>query len=395
MCLTYKSTIRCCFVGYIVQAVINNFAPLLFITFNSVYNIPLSEIALLISMNFGVQLATDLTCAVVIEKTGWRVPIVLCHGLSAAGLILLGILPRMTDHKFAALCIAVAVYSVGGGLLETLISPITEACPGDDKAGAMSLLHSFYCWGQMGVVAVSTLFFFIFGIENWHIMAFIWALIPIVNGIFFAFVPLGTLTDEGQEQLTVKKLFCNRTFLVMIVIMLCAASAELSVSQWASAFAEKGLGVSKAAGDLLGPMMFAFFMGMSRLIHAFFGKKLGISLEKTIFYSTLFCVLSYLIIALVPLPAVALCGMALCGFSVGLLWPGAFSIAGATIKGGGTTMFALLALFGDLGCGFGPFIVGQVADAMNNNLSAGILVTAAFPLLLAILLLPFIKAKQQ
>lgn len=392
MKLKYKHTITACFVGYIVQAIINNFMPLLFLTFEASYGIPLSKIGLLISINFGLQLLTDLAAAFVLDKTGWRVPVVLAHLLAASGLIMLAFLPDIMDDKFLALLISVAVFGVGGGLLEVLISPITEACPGEDKAGAMSLLHSFFCWGHVGVVLISTLFFALFGIENRRILTLFWAIIPLLNMIFFCFVPFGTLDNEKEEKSSLASLFKNKSFLLMLLLMFCAACSELSVSQWASAFAEKALKVDKAVGDLAGPMFFALLMGISRVLHSAYGQRLRLSLEKLILASSLLCVASYLLIALSPIPILSLIGCGICGFSVGILWPGTFSLGAKYIKGG-TAMFAIMALFGDLGCGLGPLVVGNVASATNDNLSLGILVAVIFPIIMTIALLVHIFSK--
>ncbi|MBR4882102.1 MAG: MFS transporter, partial [Clostridia bacterium] len=332
MKLTYKHTITACFIGYIVQAVINNFAPLLFLTFERDYGIPLGQIGILIGINFGVQLTTDFVTALIADKTGWRVPIVTAHVMAAAGLIMMATLPEVMANKFLALVISVVTYSVGGGLLEVLISPITEACPGDDKAAAMSLLHSFYCWGLVGVVLLSTLFFAVFGIASWKVLAFIWAVIPVFNIFLFSLVPFGKLEKEDEVRMPVVKLFKNKYFILMIIIMFCSASCELAVAQWASAFAEKALGVSKTIGDLMGPMMFAVLMGGARLIHAFAGDRIKWSLERMILYSAVLCLASYLVISLSPLPWLSLFGCAVCGFSVGILWPGTFSLASESIR---------------------------------------------------------------
>ena len=393
MKLTYKHTISACFIGYIVQAIINNFPALLFLTFEKNYGIPLAQIGMLVGINFGIQLLTDLVAAVVVEKTGWRIPMVLAHILSVCGLIFLAVLPDIMDNKFLALTVAVSVTAVGGGLLEVLISPITEACPGDDKAGAMSLLHSFYCWGYMGVVILSTLFFLLVGIDNWQILALIWAVVPLINLFLFCFVPFGSLSGDNDEKGAIKTLFKNKTFYLIIVIMFCAACCEQSVSQWASAFAEKALGVSKSVGDLAGPMLFALLMGTARAVHGSFGNKIKIPLEKLILYSSILCLGSYLLISLCPLPWLSLIGCGICGFSVGILWPGTFSIAAKTVRGG-TFMFAILALFGDLGCGAGPMMVGSVASALGDNLNIGILVSAIFPIIMILSLITHIKSKK-
>ena len=385
---SYKSTMCACFTGYIVQAIINNFAPLLFVTFQKTFDIPLSQITALITVNFVIQLLIDLLSAGFIDKIGYRASAVLSHVFAAVGLILLTVLPEVFASPFVGLLIAVIIYAVGGGLLEVLVSPIMEACPTENKEKAMSLLHSFYCWGHMAVVLFSTLFFTAFGISNWRILAIIWALIPIVNAIFFTQVPIYSLQEEGEKGLTLKELCRNKVFWLMMIMMVCSGASEQAVSQWASTFAEQGLGVSKTVGDLAGPLAFAAFMGTSRLLYGKFGDKLN--LNKCMFFSACLCVISYLCIALIPVPAIGLIGCALCGFSVGVLWPGTFSKSSAAIKRGGTVMFAMLALAGDLGCSGGPTLAGLVSGNFNNNLHIGILSAIIF---LAIMLLCLLISK--
>lgn len=380
MKLTYKHTMYACFTGYIVQAIINNFIPLLFLTFQSTYGIPIGKITFLVTFNFGVQLFIDFISPYFIDKIGYRISTVAAHIFSATGLISLAVLPEMLPDPFAGLMTAVVIYAIGGGLTEVLISPIVEACPSDNKEAAMSLLHSFYCWGHVGVVLISTAFFAVFGIENWKILAILWTVIPIFNAIFFTKVPIANLIEDGEQGLTLKQLCSNKAFWVMILLMFCAGSSEQSVSQWASAFAEKGLGVSKTVGDLMGPMLFAVTMGLSRVLYSKTDGKINI--QKAMLYSGLLCVGSYLLVALSPWPAVGLIGCGICGFSVGVLWPGVFSYASSTIRLGGTLMFALLALAGDLGCSLGPTVVGTVSDAANDNLQIGILAACIFPVLL-------------
>lgn len=382
---SYKSTMCACFTGYIVQAIINNFAPLLFVTFQKTFDIPLSQITALITVNFVIQLLIDLLSAGFIDKIGYRASAVLSHVFAAVGLILLTVLPEVFASPFVGLLIAVIIYAVGGGLLEVLVSPIMEACPTENKEKAMSLLHSFYCWGHMAVVLLSTLFFTAFGISNWRILAIFWALIPIVNAIFFTQVPIYSLQEEGEKGLTLKELCRNKVFWLMMIMMVCSGASEQAVSQWASTFAEQGLGVSKTVGDLAGPLAFAALMGTSRLLYGKFGDKLN--LNKCMFFSACLCVISYLCIALIPVPAIGLIGCALCGFSVGVLWPGTFSKSSAAIKRGGTVMFAMLALAGDLGCSGGPTLAGLVSGNFNNNLHIGILSAIIFPAIMLLCLL--------
>lgn len=376
----YQKTIYACFTGYIVQAIINNFVPLLFLTFESDYRIPLSQITVLITFNFGVQLLIDFLSAGFVDKIGYRMSIVIAHVFSAAGLIGLVILPGLLPDAFAGLLIAVMIYAVGGGLIEVLVSPIMESCPTENKERAMSLLHSFYCWGHVGVVLLSTLFFRIFGIENWKVLAFIWAVIPILNAFVFMGAPIAPLVEEGEEGMTMTALFKEKVFWILMLMMMCAGASEQAVSQWASTFAEKGLGVSKMAGDLAGPMAFAVLMGCARAFYGKYGDK--IDLDKFMTGSGILCIISYLCISLSPSPVLSLAGCALCGLSVGIMWPGSFSKAAASMKNGGTALFAFLALAGDVGCSGGPTLVGFVSNLANGNLKSGILTAIIFPVAL-------------
>ncbi len=378
----YQKTMYACFIGYIVQAVVNNFVPLLFVTFQNTYDIPLSKITFLITINFVIQLFVDMLSAGFIDKIGYRASVIIAHICAAVGLILLSFLPEIMPDPYIGILISVFFYAVGGGLIEVLISPIIEACPTDNKEKTMSLLHSFYCWGHMGVVLLSTLFFAVFGIANWRVLTVIWAVIPVANILLFATAPMYSLMEEGEEGLGLKDLFKNKVFWLMMLMMLCAGASEQSVSQWASTFAEKGLGVTKTVGDLAGPMAFAMLMGTSRLIYGKYGERF--ELDKFMSYSCILCMISYLCIVFVPSPVVGLIGCAVCGFSVGIMWPGTFSKASAAIKGGGTAMFAMLALAGDMGCSGGPTLVGLVSSAFGNNMKMGILFAIIFPVLLFI-----------
>lgn len=371
-----------CFIGYIVQAIVNNFVPLLFVTFQTTYQIPLAKITMLITINFAIQLLIDLLSAKFVDRIGYRISILIAHAMSALGLVLLTILPEVLPDAFAGILIAVGIYAVGGGLIEVLISPILEACPTEHKEKAMSLLHSFYCWGHMGVVLLSTVFFSIFGIQHWKILALLWAVIPVANMLLFAKAPIYSLNEEGEKGLSLKELLCNKMFWVLMLMMACAGAAEQSVSQWASTFAEQGLGVSKTVGDLTGPMAFAFLMGLSRLIYGKFGDKMD--LDRFMTFSCLLCIAAYLCISLIPNPVISLAGCAVCGFSVGILWPGTFSKAAVTIRGGGTALFAMLALAGDVGCSGGPTLAGLMSGVFGDNLRMGILTAVVFPVLLLV-----------
>lgn len=376
----YNKTIQACFVGYIVQAIINNFAPLLFLTFQRTYDIPLSQITMLITFNFGVQLLVDLLSVGFVDRLGYRFCMVLAHILSAAGLIFLTVLPGILPSAFAGILIAVMVYAIGGGLLEVLVSPVVESCPSDNKEKAMSMLHSFYCWGHVGVVLISTIFFSVFGITNWKILAVLWAIVPLANAMAFTKVPIRPLMEEGETGLSLKELLTMKTFWILLIMMICAGASEQGVSQWASTLAEKGLGITKTAGDLAGPMAFAILMGASRAFYGKCGDR--ISLDRFMVWSSLLCIASYLGIGLFQAPQLSLVCCALCGLSVGIMWPGTFSKAAAALPKGGTAMFALLALGGDVGCSGGPTLVGFVSELAGDDLKRGILAGVIFPVLL-------------
>ena len=390
MKLTFKHTLVSCFISYITQAIILNFIPLLFVTFQNDYGLPLSQITLLVTVNFMTQLVVDATAPLYVDRIGYRPCVTVAHFLVAAGLLLLTVLPDVMP-PFPGMMICVVLYGIGCGMMEVLISPITESCPTDNKEKAMALLHSFYCWGSMGVVLLSTLFFSTAGIDHWKTLARIWALIPLVNGFLFANVPINTLIAEGERGMKLSELFRSKTLWVLLLMMFCAGASEHGVVQWASAFVEKGLGVPKIIGDLAGPMAFAALMGITRIVFVKFGERIG--LDRFIAGSSILCVVAYLLIVLVPEPAVNLIGCGLCGIGVAILWPGTLSKGASALRNGGTTMFALLAVAGDFGCTAGPTVVGWVSGAMGDNLKAGILTAIIFPLLLIPCIL-FFRKKQ-
>ncbi len=379
----YRHTINACYIGYITQAIVNNFAPLLFLTFARDYNLGLDKITLITTLNFGFQLFIDFVSAKFIDKIGYRVSIVLGHVCAVLGLVLLAVLPDMlapSGHAYTGILISVLFYAVGGGVTEVLISPIVEACPTDNKEAAMSLLHSFYCWGFVFVILMSTVFFHFAGVNRWRVLALLWALIPLVNTFYFSLVPIYPVVAAEERQLSISALVKNRLFWLIVVMMVCAGASEQAVGQWVSAFAESALHVGKTVGDLAGPCAFAFMQGLSRLIYGKRGEHLP--LKKAMLSCALLCVASYLLIVFAPHPVLALIACALTGFAVGIFWPGTFSMAALAIPGGGTAMYALLALAGDLGCSGGPTLTGFVANAAGGRLPAGIAAAIVFPALM-------------
>lgn len=378
---SYAHTIYASYLGYITQAVVNNFAPLLFLTFVSDYGLSLEEITWITTVNFVVQLCVDLLSAKIIDRVGYRISIITAHILAALGIIGLAVLPDLFGNAYVGLMTAVVLYAVGGGIIEVLISPIVEACPTEKKEAAMSLLHSFYCWGHVFLVVMSTVFFQLFGIGNWKSLAFVWALIPILNSIYFTLVPIYPIT-AGHEKMSFGSLLKQKVFWLIVIIMICAGASEQAMSQWASAFAESALKVSKTVGDMAGPCAFAVLMGTARAIYGKCSER--IPLKKFMIGSALLCIVCYAVAVFAGSPVMGLVGCALCGFSVGIFWPGTFSIAAGKLPGGGTAMYALMALAGDVGCASGPTVVGMVADSFDGNLKSGLLAAMIFPVLILI-----------
>ena len=379
----YKKTVIACFIGAISQAIVVNFAPLLFVTFQNIFGIPLEEITVLISLNFITQFSTDLVASKYAKRIGYRKCLIAAHSMAGGGLIMMAFLPQIIN-PFVALIMATIIYAVGGGLLEVLTSPLLEACPTKNKSALMSLMHSFYSWGVVGVVIVSTVFFELFGINNWAVMACIWAMVPLGNIILLSTAQMYEISDSGDDKPNYKQLFSQKVFWLIIIIMLCSGAAELAVSQWASTFVEQGFHLSKSTGDLIGVGGFAAFMGLSRVIYS--KCAIRISPMRAIALSTCLCIVSYLMIGLSNSGVIGLMGCVLCGFSVGILWPGTLSMASESVVSGGTTMFALCALGGDIGCTSGPALAGFMTGVLGGDLRLGILCSIIFPILLIVAL---------
>ncbi len=375
----YKKTLVACYLGFVTQAITANFTPLLFLTFKNTYGIGFEKIALIPMVFYFTQLLIDFAAAKFVDKIGYRVCVVSSQVLSAAGLVLMAVLPELFPVPFAGILIAVVLYAIGSGLVEVLVSPIVEACPFENKGGMMSLLHSFYCWGAVAVILGSTLFFTVFGIENWKILTVLWAIIPFWNAFNFMFCPIERLVEEDQRMRT-SQLLKLPLFWLLILLMICAGASEASMAQWASAFTESAMGVSKTVGDLAGPCLFAVFMGISRIVYGKLSEKLD--LTKTMLACGGLCVLCYLTASLSAIPIIGLAGCALCGVSVGIMWPGTISISSQKCPRGGTAMFAFLALAGDLGATVSPSLVGGISNMAGGNLKAGLFAATAFPLLL-------------
>ncbi len=388
----YRKTKLACYLGFVTQAIAANFAPLLFLKFHNDYGISLGNIALISTVFFFTQLLIDLFCAKFVDRIGYRVSIIVSEVCSAVGLVGLAFLPEILPNAFAGILISVTVYAVGCGLIEVLVSPIIEACPFENKEATMSLLHSFYCWGSVGTIVISTLFFRFFGMDSWRWLTVIWALIPAYNIYNFATCPIVPIVEEGQG-MGIRQLGKKPLFWVSICLMVCAGASELSMAQWASAYAEAALGLSKTFGDLMGPCLFAVTMGISRVIYGKYGEKLN--LMSFMIGSGALCVVCYILASLIKNPIIGLIGCIICGFSVGIMWPGTISISSKKFPAGGTAMFALLAMAGDLGGGIGPAIVGRVTQYAGDDIRAGMAVGLVFPIVLIIMLIIMSKAKER
>ncbi len=386
----YKKTLTACYLGFVTQSISANFAPLLFLTFKSTYGITLDKIAVIPSVFYLTQLFVDLAATKFADKTGYRSCVVASQLLSAAGLALMAFLPDILYNPFIGIIIAVVLYAIGSGLIEVLVSPVVEACPFENKDGVMSLLHSFYCWGAVAVISGSTLFFALFGIENWKILTLLWALVPLYNTVNFISCPIERLSEDGSS-MGVSGLFKAPIFWLMIILMVCSGASEAAMAQWASAFTESALGISKTVGDIAGPCMFAVFMGISRVLYGKFSEKLD--LTRVMFICGIMCVCCYLLASLSIQPIYALAGCALCGFAVGIMWPGSISISSQNCPKGGTAMFAFLALAGDMGATVSPAVVGAVSEMAGGNLKTGLLAGTVFPAMLVVALIVLNRAK--
>ncbi len=375
----YKKTLIACYLGFVTQAISANFAPLLFLTFKGTYGITLEKIAMIPLIFYLTQLLVDLAATKFADKIGYRACVVASQVLSAVGIVLMAILPEILPAPFIGILISVVLYAVGSGLIEVLVSPIVEACPFENKDGMMSLLHSFYCWGAMGVILGSTLFFAVFGVENWKILTFIWALVPLYNTFNFINCPIERLVEDGKS-MGIGKLLKTPIFWLMIILMVCSGASETTMAQWASAFTESAIGVSKTVGDLAGPCLFAMFMGISRMLYGKFSEKLD--LTKVMLVCGIMCTGCYLLASLSALPILGLAGCALCGLAVGIMWPGSISISSQNCPRGGTAMFAFLALAGDLGAMVSPAMVGSLSEKAGGNLKTGLLAATIFPVVL-------------
>jgi len=370
----YKSTLHACYLGYITQALIVNLPPLLFIVFREKFGLSFTMLGSLVLIVFVTQLIVDAAAVKIVDRIGYRASAIIAHAFAAVGMLACAFLPRIMPQPYSGLIIASILYAIGGGLIEVLVSPIVESLPGEAKASSMSLLHSFYSWGQVLVVALSTIALVLIGQDLWFVLPLAWAVLPIITLIKFIHVPLMPQEEESKRT-PLKTLLTSRIFLIAILLMICSGAAEQ-----ASLFAEKGLGISKTLGDLLGPCLFAVMMGIARTLYGVKGQK--INMHKTLVFSSVMCILSFAITALVPVPAIALIGCSLCGLSVSLMWPGMLSLTAAGYPSGGTAMFALMALGGDLGCSIGPQLTGIIADQSSLNL--GLLAAVVFPAVMLI-----------
>ena len=379
----YKKTLIACYLGFVTQAISANFAPLLFITFKNTYGITLDKIAMIPLVFYLTQLLVDLAATKFADKIGYRTCVVASQVLSAVGLTLMAILPETLPVPFIGILVSVVLYAIGSGLIEVVVSPIVEACPFENKDGVMSLLHSFYCWGAMGVILGSTFFFAIFGVENWKILTFVWALVPLYNTFNFMNCPIERLVEDGKS-MGISNLLKMPIFWLMIILMVCSGASEATMAQWASAFTESAIGVSKMVGDLAGPCLFALFMGISRMLYGKFSEKLD--LNKVMLACGIMCAGCYLLASLSTLPILGLAGCALCGFSVGIMWPGSISISSKNCPKGGTAMFAFLALAGDFGGMVSPAMVGSLSEMAGGNLKTGLLAATVFPVVLVLVL---------
>lgn len=374
-----RYTLFACYFGYITQAIINSLLPLLFVTLQHQFRLSVSQIGFMVSYNFIMQILVDLFAAKYADRIGYRRCMIWAHITAAVGIAGLGFFPFVLPDPYIGLLVCVTISAMGGGLIEALVGPIVQALPLERKESAIGILHSFYCWGHAGVVIFTTLFFQLAGTENWRLLCALWAVIPAANLILCGVCPMYQLDDEG-ETLPFRHIFKMKYFWLFVLLMLCAGAAEHAMVQWSSFFAEESLHITKAVGDLLGPCMFAILMGISRAVYGAFGDRLP--LQKLLVITGFGCVSSYLLAVFSPIPILSLVGCGICGLTVGLMWPGSFNLCAKYCPKGGTAMFALLAVAGDLGCSAGPSVVSSAAALFDGQIKAGLLAATVFPMLL-------------
>lgn len=332
----------------------------------------------------------DFISAKVVDRIGYRKCAVASQFFSAVGLLGLTIFPYIFPNAYIGILFSVLIYAIGSGLIETVGSPIVQACPIDNKDKYMSMIHSFYCWGHVLVVIASTVFFKLFGMDNWRVLSAIWSAVPIVTMFFFMKVPICSLAEEGKT-LGGRHFIKMPVFWLLIVLMFCSGASEQGISQWISTFAEAGLGIDKTTGDLLGTCMFAVLMGASRVFYGKLGHKFD--LNKYMLLSGCLCFVCYFVAGASESAVVSLIACIFCGTTVGIMWPGIYNVSTDVIKNGGTGLFAYLALAGDIGCASGPGILGIAAELFNNNLKAGMLVSGVFPIVFVVLFFILIKRR--
>ncbi len=394
----FKLTRFGCYICFIIQAIIINFPPVLFLIFSNSYSIPLSKITLLVIINFVCQFVMDSLSALFSSKLNYRVMVLTANVFSTAGLILLGILPDILPDPYIGLVIATLICAIGSGLIEVMGNPIMQSCPKEKEGFSMGLLHSFYAWGHLGTILVSTFFLLTFGEESWRIMSFIWALVPTANIVIFLFAPIEQPSPEMEKTSSLSSLAKTEMFWLFIFLMLLAGACEQGIAQWASAFAETALLTTaipkesvKLIGDLLGPCFFALTMAISRMVYPKICERLD--LRKTMILSSSLCAVCYISAGLSQDPFIALIGCGICGLSVGIMWPGTLDLAAKSCTFVGTALFAMLSLAGDVGCTTGPALVGFAADALGGDLKTGLLLGAILPILLVLALIFFKSTK--
>lgn len=364
----YRLTTISCFVGIFAQAVIINLAALLFMPLMRLHGLTYVQLGTLVAVNFSVQVGSDLVFSGLIDRIGFRRLVLPACLVGSLGLFLFALAPVLLPGRvFAGLLAATAVYSAAGGLLEVLLSPIVNAIPNEEKGAAMSLLHSFYAWGQMATIILTTLFLFLVGERHWQWMVGFWALLPLANFLLFLKAPFPPSVPE-EHRLNMGDLILKPFCLLAFAAIFFGASAEVLMNQWTSAFMERALLLPKLTGDLFGMCGFALMLGLGRAWHGKYGARFDIS--KALVAMSALAVLCYLVVALAPGSWPGLLACMVCGFATSLLWPGTLIVASERYPLAGAWMFALLAAAGDVGAGLGPWFTGWVVDHAIDTAAA-------------------------
>ena len=378
MTQNYKITKYTCYLFYVLQGTLLNLTPLLFVPLMEQYGLSYMKLGALASVNFATQLIVDIVLSKLTDKHRYRISLRLSASAAFIGYMIFAWAPGRLGDPYTWLLIGTVVYSIGAGLMEITISPLIHALPDKAKGKSMAILHSFYAWGVVLTVIVSTSVLAIIGRDKWNFIVTGWLIVPVIGFILSCIMPVPK-PESGENERTAGsfRILIKPAFILFLAMIFFGSCAEAVMTQWSSAFLERAVGLDKLIGDIAGMSMFALMLGLCRMASAALDKK--ISLSTYMMLGTIGAVICYIIVSVSNVAAVSLIFCALTGFMVGMLWPGTLVLAADAFPKAGAWLFAYLAVAGDLGGVFGPWITGAIAD--RSGLNAGLGAAAIFPVI--------------